>query len=148
MNLTPKKIYEKITLIGYNPTPEELDALKDTHWFNKLFGGTSGKNPFSKFKNFFKEDDSFTKHMNKHEMADCILDKIEDQFGLHYSNFHDLPLNRDSKLPEVKEHVMMLLQKCKGHVDDKKEIAKKVDSADSVTDVLIKLNFLSNNPLE
>lgn len=146
MNLSPKKIYEKIVLNDYTPTEEEAQALKGTHWHNKLYGGVS-KNPYSSFKRFFKEENVGAKVMDRFQLADHILDSIEDQYGLHFSNVHDVPYD-DSKLDVLKDHAIKILEKGRANADDKNDIAKRVVGAQSVSELLIRLNMLSKNPLE
>lgn len=146
MNISPKKLYEKIVLSGYRPTAEEVKSIKGTHWYNKLYGEES-KNPYSAFKYFYKEDNSSSKVMDRFQLADYILDKIEDQYGLHFSSSYNVE-HDETKLSKIKKFIMELLGKCKSHLQDKSDVAKRVQRAEDISELLILLNMISKNPLE
>lgn len=144
--MSPKKLYEKIVLGNHNPSPEEVESLKGTHWHNKLYGGV-GKSPYAAFKSFYKETNTGSSMLDRYQMADHVLDSIEDQFGLHFSNFQDVPYD-DTKLQSIKDYAMSLLQRCRGNTEDKNDIARRIVNAESVSELLVRLNMLSKNPLE
>jgi len=143
--LTPKKIYEKITLQGYQASPEELKQLEGTPWHHKLNNTTPSnkdvyKNP-SSFKRFFEEETSALEPLTRSDLADVVLDKVEDKFGLHYST--GIKKTDNASLPQVKEFALTIIQRANAHPEDKKRVASSVNKAKTVCNLLTRLNLLS-----
>lgn len=137
---SPKKLYEKIRLHGHKATPEELSALEGTHWKHKLNGTTpSSKDvykPFS-FKGYFKEESS--DYLSRQQLADKVLDGIEDTFNIHFSNLQSPNVD----IEKVKEHAYGIINRSNASMGDKQYIAKVVNNANDVDALNIKLGILS-----
>ncbi len=145
MNLTPKKIYEKITLANSTPTEEELNSMKGTRWHHKYHGTVPDKTEaFKTFKNFFM-DSATHQPVDAYGLASFISDKLEDKFGLHYADF-TFDDTDPSKFEIVKQTAMDLISKANAPVADKKIIAKLVNDADDVYILMMRLNSKAEKP--
>ena len=142
--LTAKKIYEKIILHGHTPSPEESGMLEGTPWKHKLYGTIpEKKNIYRNFKTFFEEEMPSIEHQSRSELANSIVDKVEDTFGLHFSDMSINPVD-GTKLPEIKSFILKHLSKCRAATGDIKTIAAVVNKAEDIYELMIKLNFLTS----
>jgi hypothetical protein len=142
--LTAKKIYEKIVLHGHIPSPEESNMLEGTHWKHKLDGTIpEKKNVYRNFKTFFEEETPSIEHQTRSELADSIVDKVEDKFGLHFSDMSVNPVDH-TKLPEIKSFIHKHLSNCKAAIGDIKAITSAVNKAEDIHELMVKLNFLTS----
>lgn len=141
--ITAKKIYEKIVLHGHTPTPEESNMIKGTRWMHKLNGTIpEKKNVYPNFKTFFEEETPSIEHQTRSELADSIVDKVEDRFGLHFSDLGLDPVDHN-KLPEIKSFIHKHLSKCRAAAGDIKSIASVVNKAEDIYELMVRLNFMT-----
>jgi len=142
--ITAKKIYEKIVLHGYTPTPEEGRVLEGTPWKHKLDGTIpEKKNVYRNFKTFFEQEVPSNEHQTRSELANSIVDKVEDKFNLHFSDINVNPIDQ-AKLPDIKNFIHNYLSKCRAATGDIKVIASVVNKAQDVHELLIKMNMLTS----
>ena len=142
--ITAKKIYEKVVLHGHTLTPEESSVLEGTPWKHKLDGTVpEKKNIYRNFKTFFEQETPFNVHQSRSELADSIVDKVEDKFGLHFSDISVNPIDH-SKLPEIKNFIIKHLSKCRAATGDIKTIATVVNKAKDIYELMVRLNTLTS----
>jgi hypothetical protein len=143
--ITAKKIYEKIVLHGHTPTPEESDVLEGTHWKHKLHGTVPEKTNVyrNNFKTFFEQEVPSNEHQSRSELADSIVDKVEDKFGLHFSDMSVNPVDH-TKLPEIKSFIHKHLSKCRAATGDIKAIAVVVNKAEDIHELMVRLNIMTS----
>ncbi len=141
---TPKKIYEDIILCGKTPEPEHLKLLKGTRWEHKLNGTTPEKaDIYRSFKAHFESEAPSISFQDRSELANSIVDKVEDKFGLHFSDLKANPVNHN-KFDEIKSFVENHIKHSKAADSDKHSILKVVNKADDIYELMIKLNSLTS----
>lgn len=140
---TPKKIYEEITLRGHQATPEQLAKLEGTRWGHKLKGTKPSSSEIYKshtpaFKSYFKEVSSTGNTLNRKELADRVVDKVEDQFGVHYSDT-EAP---SGDVNRMKGYAHKIISQANASQKDKMYIGRIVDKATDATDLIITLGLV------
>ena len=142
--LSAKRMYENITLSNRKATLEQIKALEGSNWHHVYYGtvpeaATVGTN----FKSFFSEEtENLTIHKSLPQLAEFVADKIEERFGLHYSNLKTEAAKGGTK-ENVTNFALDLLKKVVAANGDKEKIAKVIQNADIPQDMLVRLHVMS-----
>lgn len=139
-NMSAKRMYEAITLRGHKATPEQLAKLEGTRWKHKLNGTTPSTTEIYKnnnFKSFFREE--MTGTLSLADLADRVLDRVEDQFGIHYSDLGTGEVDVNA----AKEYAYKIINQCNATRGDKQRVANAVNSARDVHDIALKLGMMA-----
>ena len=95
------------------------------------------------FKTFFEQEIPSNEHQSRSELADSIVDKVEDKFGLHFSDMSVNPVDH-TKLPEIKSFIHKHLSKCRAATGDIQAIAAVVNKAEDIHELMVRLNILTS----
>ena len=142
--LTPKQIYELIVIHKQQPSPEQLKELEGTHWHHRLHGTSPTVGDIfkaKKFKTYYEEEDTVSHtHVSLSDFASHLIDRLEDKYNLHFSS-DERP--DDTKLNDIKQYISAALAKAVLGDGDRKSVVRAVNSAQSVSGLMIKLHDLS-----
>lgn len=142
MSSNAKKIYEKLVFTGTTPTQEDLDGMKNTRWHYKYHGQEPTKaDIFNTFKNYYTEDTPSNEPMDMYQLATYILDKVEDKFGLHFSDLSVRDGLNTTDLPKLKGFVAELVKRADTPTSDKQLILMSVNRSRDVFELLMALNY-------
>ena len=142
--LSAKRMYENITLSNRKVTPEQIKALEGSNWHHVYHGTVPEATAVStNFKSFFSEEaENLTIHRSLPQLAEFIADRIEERFGLHYSNLKTETAKGGTK-ENVASFALDLLKKVVAASGDKEKIAKVIQNADIPQDMLVRLHIMS-----
>ena len=137
-----KQIYEKITLGKHKPTPAQLKALEGSKCHQRYHGIAEEKNTGVKFKSFFAEKpEDLSRRKNITQLAEYVIDKVEETFDMHYSNVKTEKSKHS--IQDIAKFAFNLLDKVNAAHGDKEKITKAIKKSDTPDDMLIRLQVMS-----
>ena len=142
--LSAKRMYENLTLSNRKATPEQIKALEGSNWHHVYHGTVPEAAAVdTNFKSFFSEEnENLTVHRSLPQLAEFVADRIEERFGLHYSNLKTEAAKGGTK-DNVTNFAVDLLKKVAAANGDKEKIIKAIQKADIPQDALVRLHVMS-----